>query len=55
MITETNKQELTMFAKSIQAVKSFLHTVDYRLIVFVVILTLFLIGAGAPGATGIGG
>lgn len=28
---------------------------DYRILVFILILTLFVIGAGAPGATGING
>lgn len=44
-----------MLQKSLQTIKNFLHTVDYRLMIFVLMLVLFLVGAGAPGATGIGG
>lgn len=32
-----------------------LRSFDYRVLVFILILTLFVIGAGAPGATGING
>lgn len=31
------------------------RSVDYRILVFILMLTLFVIGAGAPGATGING
>lgn len=41
----------TIFNKFNSVLRSF----DYRLIVFILMLTLFVIGAGAPGATGING
>jgi hypothetical protein len=33
----------------------FIRSFDYRILVFILMLTLFVIGAGAPGATGING
>lgn len=41
----------TIFNKFYSVLRSF----DYRLLVFILMLTLFVIGAGAPGATGING
>ncbi len=32
-----------------------IRSFDYRILVFILMLTLFVIGAGAPGATGING
>lgn len=32
-----------------------LRSIDYRVLVFILMLTLFVLGAGAPGATGING
>lgn len=42
----------TNFTKSLSAV---LQVVDTRMILFVLMLVLFVIGAGAPGATGLNG
>lgn len=44
-----------MFSKFMNTVNTVLRTVDYRMIVFVLMVVLFILGAGAPGATGIGG
>jgi len=41
----------TIFNKLSSVVRS----IDYRVLVFILMLTLFVIGAGAPGATGING
>jgi hypothetical protein len=41
----------TIFNKFSFVLRSF----DYRILVFILMLTLFVIGAGAPGATGING
>ncbi|MBW6473302.1 MAG: hypothetical protein K0B14_09285 [Anaerolineaceae bacterium] len=44
-----------MLSTIINKFSSVLRSVDYRVLVFILMLTLFVIGAGAPGATGING
>jgi|MTBAKMStandDraft_1061839.scaffolds.fasta_scaffold128523_2 hypothetical protein len=44
-----------MFTNTINKIGLVVRSFDYRVLVFVLILTLFVIGAGAPGATGING
>jgi hypothetical protein len=42
-----------MFQKSITTAKSFIHIANFRLIVFAIMFILVVLGAGAPGATGV--
>ena len=42
-----------MFNKSISITKAFFQTVNVRLVLFVIMLVLVVLGAGAPGATGV--
>ena len=42
-----------MFSNLMNSVKSFVRPLDTRLVLFVLMLVLFLLGAGAPGAAGI--
>ncbi|MDO9084754.1 MAG: hypothetical protein Q7U53_00995 [Anaerolineaceae bacterium] len=44
-----------MFTKVNNLLNSVIRTVDTRMIVFVIMLALLVIGAGAPGATGLNG
>ena len=42
-----------MFTKLTASIKSFVGPFDVRLVLFLLMLALFILGAGAPGATGI--
>jgi hypothetical protein len=42
-----------MFTKLMTSAKSIIHPFDIRLVLFLLMLVLFILGAGAPGATGI--
>ena len=42
-----------MFNKTIATTKLFFQTINVRLILFVIMLVLVVLGAGAPGATGV--
>jgi hypothetical protein len=42
-----------MFQKSIATAKSFIQTAIFRFFVFTILLILVVLGAGAPGATGV--
>jgi hypothetical protein len=42
-----------MFSKISAKFATVLRTVDIRMILFLLLLVLFVIGAGAPGATGL--
>jgi len=42
-----------MIARITEITKSFTRNVDIRLVVFVIMLVLVVLGAGAPGATGV--
>jgi hypothetical protein len=42
-----------MFQKSISRAKSFIQVANFRLVIFVIMLVLVVLGAGAPGATGV--
>ncbi|HSM23366.1 MAG TPA: hypothetical protein VK856_00715 [Anaerolineaceae bacterium] len=44
-----------MFSKFSSKLASVVKSVDVRMIVFLLMLVLFVLGAGAPGATGING
>ena len=42
-----------MFAKATEITRSFSQKIYVRLVLFVVLLVLVVLGAGAPGATGV--
>jgi hypothetical protein len=42
-----------MLARITKVTKLFTRNVDIRLVVFVIMLVLVVLGAGAPGATGV--
>jgi hypothetical protein len=42
-----------MFAKATETTRIFFLKVNVRLILFVILLVMIVIGAGAPGATGV--
>jgi hypothetical protein len=42
-----------MLARITEVTKLFTRNVDIRLVVFVIMLVLVVLGAGAPGATGV--
>ena len=42
-----------MFAKATEITRSFLQKVNVRLVMFVILLVMVVLGAGAPGATGV--
>jgi hypothetical protein len=42
-----------MFTKATEITRSSLLKVNVRLVVFVIILVMVVLGAGAPGATGV--
>ena len=44
-----------MFSKISNKFASIVKSVDVRMILFLLMLVLFVLGAGAPGATGING
>lgn len=44
-----------MFSKISSTFASIVKSVDVRMILFLLMLVLFVLGAGAPGATGING
>ena len=44
-----------MFSKLSYRFVSFFRSVDIRMALFLLILVLFVLGAGAPGATGLNG
>lgn len=44
-----------MFSKISSKFASIVKSVDVRMILFLLMLVLFVLGAGAPGATGING
>jgi hypothetical protein len=42
-----------MFTKATKITVSFLQKVNIRLVVFAILLVMVVLGAGAPGATGV--
>ncbi len=44
-----------MFSSIFNKLSVVIRTFDVRMLVFVLMLVLFVIGAGAPGATGLNG
>jgi hypothetical protein len=42
-----------MFTKLMPSVKFFVSQIDVRLVIFLVVVVLLVLGAGAPGAVGI--
>jgi hypothetical protein len=48
-------KELIMFSTILNKLSAVSRVIDYRLLVFVLMLVLLVIGAGAPGATGLNG
>ena len=48
-------KELIMFSTILNKFSAVSRVIDYRMLVFVLMLVLLVIGAGAPGATGLNG
>ena len=44
-----------MFSTILNKLSAVSRVIDYRMLVFVLMLVLLVIGAGAPGATGLNG
>lgn len=42
-----------MFAKAAEITRSLFQKVNVRLILFVILIVMVVLGAGAPGATGV--
>jgi hypothetical protein len=42
-----------MFAKATEIIRSFSQKVNVRLVMFIILLVMVVLGAGAPGATGV--
>ncbi len=42
-----------MFTKATEITRSSLQKVNVRLVIFVILLVMVVLGAGAPGATGV--
>jgi hypothetical protein len=42
-----------MFSSISNKLSAVIRTIDVRMLIFVLLLVLFVVGAGAPGATGL--